>query len=1090
MNPILSLLFGFFYSALAAQSIPDNPNLTDAKGLRQGPWTIMYTAEWQPTRSDDSAAYYRLVEYRNDKPAGLVRDYFRDGVIQFQATLVEDRPNDVYDGEVVWFRRNGEKESVAHYKKGTLQDQTHFNLDGSVAEQSWAELNTAADEANYHGLYDSALNIYERAFEQAKLEFESDHPNYTLALNNLGVSYFYSGMYDKSIPLFEQANEIKARIYGKGSKQYARGLTNLAGIYYTLGNHQEALPLYREALAIYEQAGGRDADFAYTLMEVGSVYRELGDYKQAEAAFLESLKITEATIGKENENYPTILSAAAAMYEILGDFSRAEVMYTEAMEIVKKTRGKEHPEYARLLNNLAILYDYLGNFERAKENYIEAIATLEATVGKDHPEYATQLNNLGALYYAMKDTANALRLYRESTQIVERVLGKEHRDYTIRLINMGGIFSEMKQYEIAEKMFTEALSIRERILGKEHIDYAMALHVLGRLYIDVGEFAKAEQLLQQSLQIRQKILGRQHPDYAMALREMALLYTGSGDLKKAEEYFNLSNSQLIHQINSHFSTLSDKEKSAFYTERIGPQFEFFNSFVLLRMKENPDITATLYNNQLATKALLFHTSNKIRQRIQNSRDESLKSLYSQWIENRTMLSRLYQMGEKDVKSSGVSVDSLEDVLNNVEKQLSARSELFAGATDHTMYTWKHIQENLKRNEAAVEVIRFRQYDKAWTDTIRYAALIVTATSTRPEYVLLRQGHALENRAFNYYKNSIRGKVDDLFSYDLFWRPIGDALKINKKVRKVYFSPDGVYNSINLKTLRNPETNSFLGDEINVRLVTNTKDLLLPKRALKPTPNAALFGFPQYDTRGNILPADETRSVDASSEAGEIKRFFDGGRITSLPGTRTEINTVSKLLAESKVPTVTYLSENATEEQIRGMNSPAILHVATHGFFMESAGYAEGRSFNGIEKTRNENPLLRSGLLLAGAQLTVDGEGTDNDHDGILTAYEAMSLNLDSTDLVVLSACETGLGEIRNGEGVYGLQRAFQTAGAQSVLMSLWKVDDQATQELMTEFYRQWLKHGDKAEALDEAQQKLRASFPHPYYWGAFVLVGE
>ncbi|MCZ6693048.1 MAG: CHAT domain-containing protein, partial [Bacteroidetes bacterium] len=219
-------------------------------------------------------------------------------------------------------------------------------------------------------------------------------------------------------------------------------------------------------------------------------------------------------------------------------------------------------------------------------------------------------------------------------------------------------------------------------------------------------------------------------------------------------------------------------------------------------------------------------------------------------------------------------------------------------------------------------------------------------------------------------------------------------------------------------------------------------------------------------------------------------YGPGGQVAPLPGTKKELQNIQQVLAASNIKTEVYLAKEASEEIIKEVNNPSILHIATHGFFLTDLEVESEKVFGiEVEKAKN-NPLLRSGLMLAGAEKVITGEFEISTNDnGILTAYEAMNLQLDATDIVVLSACETGLGDVKVGEGVYGLQRAFMVAGSQSVVMSLWKVSDEATQALMTDFYTIWLQTGDKRAAFKKAQLNLKSRYAAPYYWGAFVLVG-
>jgi len=347
--------------------------------------------------------------------------------------------------------------------------------------------------------------------------------------------------------------------------------------------------------------------------------------------------------------------------------------------------------------------------------------------------------------------------------------------------------------------------------------------------------------------------------------------------------------------------------------------------------------------------------------------------------------------------------------------------------------------------------------------------------------LLKNGNDLEGKHLNFYQNSITKQIPDDQSYGKFWEKIGAKLGTSTKV---YFSPDGVFHNINLNTLYNPKTKKYLLEEKDIRMVTSTKDLVNPSPAEEENKLAELVGFPNYYASGPT--ASITTSDRKSPQMSYGLRLESVGTLAELPGTKTEVDKIAGVLEGKGWEVKNYTGGSALEQTIKESYKPRVLHIATHGFFQP-------------DSTKGSNPLLRSGLMLTGAGSTLKGEKNESGEDGILTAYEAMNLNLDNTDLVVLSACETGLGEIKNGEGVYGLQRAFKVAGARSIIMSLWKVDDEATQELMVSFYKKWLENStdssklsvrSKRQAFLAAQKELKAKYPNPYYWGAFVMVGE
>ena len=301
------------------------------------------------------------------------------------------------------------------------------------------------------------------------------------------------------------------------------------------------------------------------------------------------------------------------------------------------------------------------------------------------------------------------------------------------------------------------------------------------------------------------------------------------------------------------------------------------------------------------------------------------------------------------------------------------------------------------------------------------------------------------------------------AYEITWKELDKELK---GVTKVYLSLDGAYHQLSINALKDAE-GKYLVDKYSIQFLGNTKDILDVKKtedALVKPKSAFLIGNPLYGKSGVI---------------------------DQLPGTETEVKNISKLLTNYHVKTTTLFGKDATEAKVKDVNSPSILHIATHGYFLADLSQMETSKVLGVDiSAAKENPLLRSGVLLAGCDNVFDENyrPAPNAENGVLTAYEAMSLHLDNTDLVVLSACETGLGSVKQGEGVYGLQRAFLIAGAKSIIMSLWGVSDEATMELMTLFYNNYAKSGNKQQAFSDAIKQLKAKYKDPYFWSAFVML--
>ena len=598
-----------------------------------------------------------------------------------------------------------------------------------------------------------------------------------------------------------------------------------------------------------------------------------------------------------------------------------------------------------------------------------------------------------------------------------------------------------------------------------------------------------------------------HPDLATSINNMAGFYHDKGDYAEAEPFFIEALKVYLNVLTNYFPSLSESEKEKFWNT-MKHSFEAFNSFALNRSKDNPSITVHLYNNLLFTKAMLLSSTMRVKNTILNSGDKELIRKYEDWLWQRNNLVKYYSMSKDELKKKNINLDSLEKSANEREKELSKLSNDFAKLTQKKEYKWQDVQKSLKQGEAAIEIIRYRYQDgKRWTDAVHYSALIIKPDSKYPELVTIENGNDLEGKYIELYRNQINkqrkasydpDKIEsDLKElYKQYWQPIAEKLD---GIKTIYLSLDGVYNQFNLNTLVNPKTNQYILDELKIVQLTSTRDLIGKEKTLAAQPKskktAALFGDPKYDldTQEYIQIAS---SYNLTREYYNIKSTLSEAEretIMPLPGTRVEIEKISGELGKKKWEVKKYLGIEALEEAIKTVKSPTVLHIATHGKFLRDVEInREERVLGGMEKQRiSENPLLKSFLFFAGSENTLFNKETNrNTDDGLLTAYEAQNLYLEGTDLVVLSACETGLGEVKNGEGVYGLQRAFIQAGAKSLIMSLWTVNDRTTQELMVDFYRQWLSGKSKREAFTTAQQNLKSKYPGYYFWGAFVLIGE
>jgi CHAT domain-containing protein len=406
-------------------------------------------------------------------------------------------------------------------------------------------------------------------------------------------------------------------------------------------------------------------------------------------------------------------------------------------------------------------------------------------------------------------------------------------------------------------------------------------------------------------------------------------------------------------------------------------------------------------------------------------------------------------------------------VERLERDLSQKSELFGQNFETKRIVFEDVKKSLQPNEVAIEMVRYRHFNHTFTDSVVYAGLYLTSSLSKPKAIIMKDGRNMETRYFKYYRNSITGKIPDQVSYKIFWKPIIDEIG---QAATIYLSADGVYNQINLEAIPAPD-GRYVIDNANIVLVSNTKDIYLRKiksRSAAGEKTATMFGNPTFYL---------TASADHRA-------------ISSLPGTEKEVTQLQYILGQKKWTTTEYTENLAAEEKIKELNNPHVLHIATHGLYKPTEEMTLAKQIEGGEAFLAQNPLMRTGLLLKGAgDLLEKTDYNYNIENGILTAYEAMSLNLDKTDLVVLSACETGLGQLEAGEGVYGLQRAFLNAGAKVLIMSMFKVDDEATQKLMSKFYQKWINTNNVRQSFIDAKKELRVEYPEPIYWGAFMMIG-
>lgn len=769
-------------------------------------------------------------------------------------------------------------------------------------------------------------------------------------------------------------------------------------------------------------------------------------------------------------------------YERLGEYAKAESAFLQACNEARKFSPKGFRSY--LFNLSGTVYDafdklghfYLrtGNLRRAEQMFTESSEVRNRIFPEKSVHRIQPIIGMGSYYFRKGDHEKTYLFFNEAIRKMERAT-TTHYDYDhlnrIFLQDLTELCITSGRYEEAST-YIDKLSIASSGLAKfdsrigRKIQTALIFELKARYHLSQSNFEKANYYIERAEEFNSRYsFGEAR---LKILKTRAMLAWRQGDREKAGKEFKALVGAYRQHVGDNFLTMSEYERQQFYA-LLKIDFDLFNSFVYdVRTTRPVMLFEESYNHVINTKALLLSNYNKRKRQILFSGNQELIDKLRLWENAKAELSALYYRKDQEE-----NIASLEKKIDSIEKEINRESPLFAEHEEE--YSWQKIQEALTPEEAALEILRVQvqrrtesSQSRQVNDSIVYVGLLVRRSSGHPEYFVMGDGRELESRAINYYRNAIHTQIDDHLSYNKFWLPIARQLQ---GIKRIYISPDGCYNQINLNTLRNPASGKFLIDEMDVFTVTSTTDLLRARRGTAPTQVAALFGRPDYNN-ANTTQAAVTSTDGLRTIITDEMENFSAQAFRDLPGTEQEVTSIEQTLRDLSWTVHTYKGGNALEQHVKAIVNPTVLHIATHGFFVQ-------------DSSRQVNPMIRSGLLMAG----VKAQNGNQNEDGILTAYEATNLYLDQTRLVVLSACETGVGEIKNGEGVYGLQRAIIVAGAENLLMSLWKVDDAATSELMTHMYES-LSAENTREAFRIAQLKIREQYPHPFYWGAFVMLGK
>lgn len=1044
----------------------------------------------------------------NDETA---QDYFEQALVLSPPEQTLNRANSltglaqVQQGRGAYLQAKAQFEEALALRQASLGEQ-HPAIAQALLKLAGVETELG-DYTNAEAHYQTALDLNHRSLGE-------QHPATAATLEQVAGLYQLKGEFDLAESSFKQALAVQRARVGEQHPDFVRGLANLAGLYQQKGDTTQARQQLLLALQTAQSAKPpRPPLVARIKNALGQLYRTLGRYELARQELDQALALQQqADFGETHAELAATRHHLAELALDRGDYRQAAAEEKAALEIRLKALGPAHPAVADSQQSLAALYHRIGDDGPARDLLAEALATRQAAFGQRHLQVAATLHPLAEVQAALGDSAAAEQGFRHALEIRREKLGADHPAVARSLTRLAELLLAEGQLDQAEKELLAAIKIWQAEVGRRHPDFATGLHQLAQLYQAKGQASEANNFYRWALQISREALGNDHPAVGQVLTGWATLEAAGGQIEPALSKMReatIIDRGLIGQV---FSLASERQRLG-YLRHLTRRYNLFLSLVSQHLSDQPAAVAAAGDLVLQRKALSAEA-------LAVQRDEILQGRYPALQDD---LRRLVALREQIAQQTlaGPGEEAPETYQKRLTDWMTEKEALEAELA--TKIPEMDLAQKLRRVDrlavaaalpaaiTLVELVRFDRFDFAAVSSppqAGYLALLLPAG--QPEALrLVDLGDAGEIDALiAAFRTTITGEVERRGATVVLQReavetrlarrrrtdetsgaapanpgqqlaerlldPLGLPLD---QIDRLLIAPDGDLARLPFEILP-------LGDGPNERLIHR-----LPVSYLSVGRDVLRFG--QQPTQPPTTPlviADPDFDLVAPAGAGQASPVAVSIHFGRLAGTHQEGETVGRLLGVEPL-----LAEAALKRRVKEQPSPRVLHIATHGFFLTPQPGSSPAERDRLSRLADqvENPLLRSGLALAGINSWNKGlplpEAAEN---GLLTGEDVSGLDLTATELVVLSACETGLGAVEVGEGVFGLRRAFMLAGAKNLVMSLWEVPDKQTQQLMEDFYANLAQGQVPATALRQAQLKLAEAQPNPFYWGAFICQGE
>jgi len=842
-----------------------------------------------------------------------------------------------------------------------------------------------------------------------------------------------------------KAIEIKQQVDNTDESAFVNLKTNLGLCYAYAGDYEQALSVFNDVAGEYGPSEKRSVHYLYLMNNIGFCQINLGRLAEGAAILEKTAWETKRNYGTENELYMSILQNQTIYYSRVFDFTKAIEDAEQAAGIAKKIFGQNSIKYGMALQNLGFLYQNVKKYQEAESVLLEALDIIEQSFGGDHIYISHICHNLGSLYVEEHRFDDGDAAFRRSRDIL--------------LSNGKG-----QSFEMFALM----------------MDYGRNLLLLGRS--EAAVYLKEAKALCEELELTG------HPAY---LQLMAFCLGSSlTDDSMGDDLVERTVRSLALQYSSNISTFTSAERQVYWSRMNNLKSLLFSQ---RRTGQN---NVALYDYLLISKGMLLGTSVSFESLLLSIPDEEILSDFNRLKSMRSIIRSGLAARNGHVRN----LDSLSSAANALERELIFKSKKYGDFSSYVSLDFSDVSVALGKHEVAIEFVNYNDFS---TDgEMVYAALLTRSGWKVPEFIRLCNDADLEKIISQQPKKLYSQDYVANELYRAIWAPVA---KYVKKGETVYFSPSGVLYKLAVEAVCN-ERGQHLGDLYDMRRCSSTRNVVVGDGFPPKYSSAVLYGGIVYDLGDGRMPSSDISPSYADYSSG-VRPGWE-----PLAGTKEEIESIGALLGEAGIDFEIYEGEMADEESFDSLSGKAIdiLHIATHGFFISkeavrksdyhmnntslgdiyrNVGMAVPDSpYTPLNISSEDEAMLRSGLMLAGGNRAWQGEEVpERMEDGVLTASEISLMDLRKTDMAVLSACETGLGDISD-EGVLGLQRAFKNAGVKTVIMSLWKVNDEATALMMTEFYKNLLAGRSKRESFRLAQSAVRGRYEDPFYWAAFIML--